>query len=126
MTGEMPTPPLDSKRNGSKPHIMVFPYPAQGHLLPLLDLTHQLICLHGDITVSIINPSLPLGVENVKDIGPSGNPLIMASIRQLREPIVSWLSSHLNTPVAIISDFFLDGPTISASLASLSLAQEHS
>ncbi|KAG2304924.1 hypothetical protein Bca52824_033575 [Brassica carinata] len=136
MTGEMPTPPLDSKRNGSKPHIMVFPYPAQGHLLPLLDLTHQLICLHGDITVSIIvtpknlpylsplltahpsavsavtfpfpqNPSLPLGVENVKDIGPSGNPLIMASIRQLREPIVSWLSSHLNTPVAIISDFFL-------------------
>ncbi|KAL0796789.1 hypothetical protein Bca101_068166 [Brassica carinata] len=132
----MPTPPLDSKRNGSKPHIMVFPYPAQGHLLPLLDLTHQLICLHGDITVSIIvtpknlpylsplltahpsavsavtfpfpqNPSLPLGVENVKDIGPSGNPLIMASIRQLREPIVSWLSSHLNTPVAIISDFFL-------------------
>ncbi|KAG2304918.1 hypothetical protein Bca52824_033569 [Brassica carinata] len=107
--------------------------PAQGHLLPLLDLTHQLICLHGDITVSIIVtpknlpclsplltahpsavsavtfpfPQNPPSVENVKDIGPSGNTLIMASIRQLREPIVSWLSSHLNPPVAIISDFFL-------------------
>ncbi|CAH8301888.1 unnamed protein product [Eruca vesicaria subsp. sativa] len=133
MTGEMPPP--ETEGNGSKQHIMVFPYPAQGHLLPLLDLTHQL-CLRADITVSIIvtpknlpyisplltahpssisavtfpfpqSPSLPPGVENVKDIGPSGNPLIMASIRQLREPIINWLSSHPNPPVAIISDFFL-------------------
>ncbi|KAF8101028.1 hypothetical protein N665_0211s0017 [Sinapis alba] len=31
----------------------------------------------------------------------------MASLRQLREPIIKWLSSHPNPPVAIISDFFL-------------------
>ncbi|ESQ30356.1 hypothetical protein EUTSA_v10012395mg [Eutrema salsugineum] len=136
MTGKMPQlPPPGLKRDGLKAHIMVFPYPAQGHLLPLLDLTHHL-CLHGDITVSIIvtpknlpylspllsahpstvsavtlpfphNPSLPPGVENVKELGCSGNPLIMASLRQLREPIINWLSSHPNPPVALISDFFL-------------------
>ncbi|KAF3515434.1 hypothetical protein F2Q69_00009950 [Brassica cretica] len=115
MAGEMLSPtPQESKRNRLKPHIMVFPYPAQGHLLPLLDLTHQL-CLHGNVTVSIIvtpknlphlspllsaHPSavsavtLPLphslsGVENVKDLGCT--PHIMASLRQLREPIINWL-----------------------------------
>ncbi|KAF8090795.1 hypothetical protein N665_0467s0024 [Sinapis alba] len=127
------TPPQESKRNVLQHHIMVFPYPSQGHLLPLLDLTHQL-CLHGDITVSIIvtpknlphlspllsahpsavsavtlpfprNPSIPSGVENVKDAGCT--PHIMASLRQLREPIIKWLSSHPNPPVALISDFFL-------------------
>ncbi|KAL1197991.1 UDP-glycosyltransferase 89A2 [Cardamine amara subsp. amara] len=125
MTEAMPT-------QGSK-HIMVFPYPAQGHLLPLLDLTHQL-CLHG-FTISIIvtpknlpylsslltahptavtavtlpfphHPSIPSGVENVKDLGGSGNLLMMASLRKLREPIQNWLSSHPNPPVALISDFF--------------------
>ncbi|CAA7048475.1 unnamed protein product [Microthlaspi erraticum] len=137
MTGAVPPqPPLESKRPVSKPqHIMVFPYAALGHLLPLLDLTHQL-CLHGDFTVSIIvtpknlpylspllsahpsvvtaitfpfphHPSLPSGVENVKDLGCSGNPLIMAALRQLREPLINWLTSHPDPPVALISDFFL-------------------
>ena len=131
MSGETHSPTQqNSKCNGSKQHIMVFPYPAQGHLLPLLDLTHQL-CLHGDITVSIIVtpknlpylsplltahpsavsavtlplPHSPSGVENVKDLGCT--PYIMASLRQLREPIIKWLSSHQNPPVALISDFFL-------------------
>ncbi|CAN6820033.1 unnamed protein product [Brassica oleracea] len=131
MAGEMLSPtPQESKRNRLKLHIMVFPYPAQGHLLPLLDLTHQL-CLHGNVTVSIIVtpknlphlspllsthpsavsavtlplPHSPSGVENVKDLGCT--PHIMASLRQLREPIIKWLSSHQNPPVALISDFFL-------------------
>ncbi|KFK35869.1 hypothetical protein AALP_AA4G047400 [Arabis alpina] len=136
MTGAIPPtqPPPETKRSVLKPHILVFPYPAQGHLLPLLDLTHQL-CLNG-FTISIIitpknlpylspllnthpsavsavifpfpgHPSLPPGVENVKELGCSGNILIMASLRQLQEPILNWLSSHPNPPVAMISDFFL-------------------
>ncbi|KAJ0235117.1 UDP-glycosyltransferase 89A2 [Hirschfeldia incana] len=121
-------------RGSSKPHIVVFPFPAQGHLLPLLDLTHQL-CLRG-VTVSVIvtpgnlthlspllsahptsvsavvfpfppHPSLPSGVENVKDVGNSGNLPIMASLRRLREPIVLWFQSHPNPPLALLSDFFL-------------------
>ncbi|CAH8264660.1 unnamed protein product [Arabidopsis lyrata] len=118
-----------------KLHIMVFPFPAQGHLLPLLDLTHQL-CLHGvDVSVLVTtgnlqylspllsahpssavtpivfpfpsHPSLPPGVENVKDIGNSGSLPIIASLRQLRDPIIHWFRSHQNPPVALISDFFL-------------------
>ncbi|XP_010479583.1 PREDICTED: UDP-glycosyltransferase 89A2-like [Camelina sativa] len=134
MNGAMPQPLPETKRCGLKPHITVFPYPAQGHFLPLLDLTHQL-CLRA-LTVSVIvtpknlpylssllsahpssvsavtlpfphHPLIPSGVENVKDLGCSGNPLIMASLCQLREPILNWLSSHPNPPVALISDFFL-------------------
>ncbi|XP_024016735.1 UDP-glycosyltransferase 89A2 [Eutrema salsugineum] len=118
----------------AKPHIMVFPYPAQGHLLPLLDLTHQL-CLRGLIVSVVVtpknlqylspllsahpssvtpvvfpfppHPSLRPGVENVKDLGNSGNLPIMVSLRQLREPIILWFRSHRNPPVAVISDFFL-------------------
>ncbi|KAK1387381.1 hypothetical protein POM88_015559 [Heracleum sosnowskyi] len=37
---------------GKGVHILVFPFPAQGHMLPLLDLTHQLL-LHG-LTITIL------------------------------------------------------------------------
>ncbi|KAG2334657.1 hypothetical protein Bca52824_005837 [Brassica carinata] len=85
----------------STPHIAVFPFPAQGHLLPLLDLTHHL-CLRG-VTVSVIvTPG-----NNVRDVGNSGNLPIMASLRRLRDPIVLWFRSHPNPPVALVSDFFL-------------------
>ncbi|AED90611.1 UDP-glycosyltransferase 89A2 [Arabidopsis thaliana] len=126
--------PGTKSENSKPPHIVVFPFPAQGHLLPLLDLTHQL-CLRG-FNVSVIvtpgnltylspllsahpssvtsvvfpfppHPSLSPGVENVKDVGNSGNLPIMASLRQLREPIINWFQSHPNPPIALISDFFL-------------------
>ncbi|CAN6834571.1 unnamed protein product [Brassica oleracea] len=128
MTGVIMVPPE------TRPHMMVFPFPAQGHLLPLLDLTHQL-CLRG-VNVSVIitpqnlqylspllsahpssvtsvvfpfppHPSLPPGVENVKDLGNSGSLPIMSSLRQLRDPITLWFRSHQSPPVALVSDFFL-------------------
>ncbi|KAI3876271.1 hypothetical protein MKX03_028501 [Papaver bracteatum] len=36
-------------------HILVFPFPAQGHILPLLDLTHQL-ALRGLIITVVVTP----------------------------------------------------------------------
>lgn len=102
--------------SGSGVHILVFPFPAQGHMLPLLDLTHQL-ALHG-LTITILvtpnnlpiidsllsahpasikalifpfphHPSLPSNVENVKDIGNSGNVPIINALSKLRDPILS-------------------------------------
>lgn len=115
------------------PHVLVFPYPAQGHTLPLLDLTHQL-SLH-NLTITILttpknlptvspllsthpqihtlvlpfpsHPLIPAGVENVKELGNSGNLAIIAASTKLSEPITLWFKSHTNPPVAIISDFFL-------------------
>ncbi|KAK9064688.1 hypothetical protein SSX86_016070 [Deinandra increscens subsp. villosa] len=114
-------------------HILVFPFPAQGHIIPLLDLTHHL-ATHG-LTITILvtpknlpilnpllssspnihplvlpfppHPSLPSGVENVKDIGNHGNLPIINSLSKLHDPIIQWFESHDNPPVAMISDFFL-------------------
>ncbi|XP_065861035.1 UDP-glycosyltransferase 89B2 [Euphorbia lathyris] len=119
---------------GSEAHILVFPYPAQGHLLPLLDLTHNL-CSHG-FTITILitpknlpllnpllsshpsiqtlllpfpaHPSIPPGVENVKDLPAHSSPAVMiCALGQLYHPLLNWFKSHSSPPVAIISDMFL-------------------
>ncbi|KAF7808996.1 UDP-glycosyltransferase 89A2-like [Senna tora] len=118
----------------SKPHILIFPYPAQGHILPLLDLTHQLALRSFTITILITpknlptlnpllsahptsihtlilpfpsHPKVPPGVENVRELGNSGNALIIGALSKLLDPIVEWFESHPSPPVAFISDFFL-------------------
>lgn len=114
-------------------HVLVFPFPAQGHILPILDFTHQL-ALHGlAITILVTpknlpilnpllsahpsiqtlvfpfppHPSIPSGVENVKDIGNHGNGPIINALTKLHDPIIQWFKSHPSPPVALISDFFL-------------------
>ncbi|KAL6983282.1 hypothetical protein U1Q18_016672 [Sarracenia purpurea var. burkii] len=119
-------------------HILVFPFPAQGHILPMLDLTHHLL-LHG-LTITILvtpknlptltpllsthpsvqtlvlplppHPSLPSGVENVRDavgsgVVGSGAIPIVNSLGKLQNQIIQWFTSHPTPPVAILSDFFL-------------------
>jgi|UniRef100_A0A2N9G611 hypothetical protein len=115
-------------------HILIFPYPAQGHMLPLLDLTHQL-AIHG-FTITILvtpknlsflnsllsthpasiktlvlpfpsHPSIPPGVENNKDLPATSFRTIMCALGQLYDPITQWFKSHPSPPVAIISDMFL-------------------
>nr|AXK92490.1 flavonoids UDP-glycosyltransferase [Siraitia grosvenorii] len=123
-----PPPPSTSSR-----HLLVFPYPAQGHMLPLLDLTRRLASYGFTITVLVTpknlsllqpllsthpsvhtlvlpfppHPKLPPGVEHVRDIGNLGNFPIMLALRELHGPILHWFDSHPSPPVAIISDFFL-------------------
>ncbi|KAM0010402.1 putative UDP-glucuronosyl/UDP-glucosyltransferase [Helianthus debilis subsp. tardiflorus] len=114
-------------------HILVFPYPAQGHMLALLDLTHHLATNGLTITILVTpknlpilspllssspniqplvlpfppHPTLPPGVENVKDIGNHGNIPITTSLAKLHDQLIQWFRAHLNPPVAMISDFFL-------------------
>ncbi|KAL7260824.1 hypothetical protein ACSBR1_006482 [Camellia fascicularis] len=120
--------------NSTQPiHILIFPYPAQGHMLPILDLTHQLalrgltltilvtpknlptlnplLSTHPSIRTLVLpfppHPSLPSGVENAADIGISGSVPIINALGKLHGPIIQWFKSHPNPPTAIISDFFL-------------------
>ncbi|CAO2828341.1 unnamed protein product [Amaranthus hypochondriacus] len=115
-------------------HILVFPYPAHGHLPALLDLTHQLALRGLKITILVTPKNLPSltpllsahptsiktlvlpfpphprllsGVENVKDIGNSGNAPIISSLSKLKDEVIAWFRSHPSPPQAIISDFFL-------------------
>lgn len=120
---------------GKGRHILVFPYPAQGHMLPLLDLTHQLLLRGLTITILVTpknlpildpllsthpssslqtlilpfphHPMIPSGVENVKDLGNAGNVLIISALAKLNEKIIQWIKSHSSPPVAILSDSFL-------------------
>ncbi|KAL0403984.1 UNVERIFIED_CONTAM: UDP-glycosyltransferase 89B2 [Sesamum radiatum] len=41
-------------------HILIFPYPAQGHMIPLLDFTHQLAARGLTITILVTPKNLPL------------------------------------------------------------------
>ncbi|KAL7161119.1 hypothetical protein ACSBR2_041721 [Camellia fascicularis] len=114
-------------------HVLVFPYPAPGHVMPLLDLTNQL-ATHG-LTITILvtpknlsilspllskhpsiktlvlpfpaHPSLPTGAENVKDLPPIAFPAIMRSMHQLFTPILHWFQNHPSPPVAIVSGMLL-------------------
>ncbi|KAL6182974.1 hypothetical protein ACLB2K_044385 [Fragaria x ananassa] len=116
-----------------KVHVLVFPYPAQGHMLPLLDLTHQLALRGVSITILVTpknlpilhpilsnhpsiktlvlpfppHPSIPPGIENVKDLPIQAFVSMMCALHDLHRPIVDWFRSHPDPPAAIISDMFL-------------------
>ncbi|KAK2663466.1 hypothetical protein Ddye_002040 [Dipteronia dyeriana] len=118
---------------GNIAHILVFPFPAQGHMIPLLDLSHQL-ATHG-LTITILitpknlpllNPllskhpsiktlvlpfpahsSIPDGVENCKDLPSNSVVTMMHALGELYNPLLDWFHNHPSPPVAIISDMFL-------------------
>ncbi|KAD6119233.1 hypothetical protein E3N88_10504 [Mikania micrantha] len=124
--------PMSDVSTGS--HILVFPYPAQGHMLSLLDLTHQLAIRNLTITILVTpknlptlspilaahpttvtslllplppHPDIPSGIENVKDLPIGAFKAMMVALGDLYNPLLDWFRNHPNPPVAIISDFFL-------------------
>ncbi|KAL2335273.1 hypothetical protein Fmac_016486 [Flemingia macrophylla] len=120
-------------REGSREaHVLVIPFPAQGHMIPLLDLTRKL-ATNPTLTITLLttagnhhllspllssHPSIrplllpfppplpPPGVENVKDMPHLIRPIIF-SLSHLHHPLLAWFRSHPNPPTFIISDMFL-------------------
>ncbi|KAK2977533.1 hypothetical protein RJ640_018175 [Escallonia rubra] len=114
-------------------HVLMFPYPAQGHLIPLLDLTHQLVIRNVTATILVTpenlpilnpllshhpsirtlvlpfptNPSIPSGIENVQSLPPDGFRTMIPTLGELYNTIFEWFRNHASPPVAIISDMFL-------------------
>uniref|UniRef100_A0A5B7A3F4 UDP-glycosyltransferase 89B1 n=1 Tax=Davidia involucrata TaxID=16924 RepID=A0A5B7A3F4_DAVIN len=114
-----------STTGGNGPHILLHPFPAPGHIIPLLDLTHLLITRGLTVTV-LLTPTYVHLLQPLLSSHPSSSiqPLVLhapdaptssqfrfvAKIRALGElydPILKWFRSHPTPPVAIISDFFL-------------------
>ncbi|CAN6466142.1 unnamed protein product [Victoria cruziana] len=129
---EIPRPPTSS----AQPHVLVIPYPAQGHMIALLDLTYLLATRGLSLTVVVTpanfpaldsllsrstaeslsvrplvlpfpaSPALPPGVENAQHLNPVYYPHLIHALSSLREPIERWFRAQPSPPVAIISDFF--------------------
>ncbi|KAL6651908.1 hypothetical protein ACP70R_010833 [Stipagrostis hirtigluma subsp. patula] len=115
------------------PHVLVIPFPAQGHTPPLvalaallasrglrltvattpgnLPLLSPLLAVHPAAMHALVlpfpsHPSLPPGLENTKDCGPEYFAVFMHALAGLREPILSWARSQPDPVVAVIADFF--------------------
>jgi hypothetical protein len=126
----MDTPPRTS--GDGKPHVLVVPYPAQGHMIPLLDLAALLAERGLAITVAVTagnvrhvaascpsvatvvlpfpsSPLLPVGCgENTKDLPPNLFRPFMASFAALSASLLSWCKAQPRhrSVTAIVSDLF--------------------
>ncbi|KAM1722334.1 hypothetical protein ACFX11_021068 [Malus domestica] len=69
----------------ARTHVLVFPYPAQRHMPPLLDLTHQLL-LHGIVVTVLVTP------KNLPALTPllSANPSSPQNTTRCRERQGYW------------------------------------
>ncbi|KAI5008130.1 hypothetical protein ZWY2020_009178 [Hordeum vulgare] len=138
MPSSMYAAPQASASNGvgngaGKPHVLVVPYPAQGHMLPLLDLAALLAARGLALTVAVTagnvwllapflaacpsvatvvlpfpsSPFLPTGCgENTRDLPVDLFRPFMASLAALSAPLLSWCKSQTHGVTAIVSDLF--------------------
>lgn len=123
--------------DAAAPHVLIIPYPSQGHILPLLDLASLLSRRGHVITIAVtpknlpflspllasspsvrplvipfpIYPSLPQNVENAKDLPPSSLgrnlSLLIHALSYLHAPLLDWSRSVANPPDVIVVDFFV-------------------
>ncbi|KAL6859057.1 hypothetical protein ACP4OV_018059 [Aristida adscensionis] len=120
--------------NGSgTPRVLVVPYPAQGHMLPLLDLAALLAARGLEVAVAVTagnapllapllaacpsvdtvtlpfpsTPLLPAGCgENTKDLPAHLFRPFMASLAALRAPLLAWCEAQSRRVTAVVSDYF--------------------
>ncbi|KAK0607260.1 hypothetical protein LWI29_012300 [Acer saccharum] len=119
-----------SKKNT---HILAIPWPATGHILPMIDVAHQLALRGITITFAVTpknlyylnplksfhnkttniqtlvlplpsHPLLPAGSENMQDVTQDYFLYMVEALSQLHHPIIQWFKSHPSPPVAILTD----------------------
>ncbi|KAL6844460.1 hypothetical protein ACP4OV_026133 [Aristida adscensionis] len=118
------------------PHVLVVPFPAQGHAPPLLALAARLasrglrltvvstpgnapllsplLAAHPGAVDALVlpfpsHPSLPPGLENTRDCAPASFAVFMHALAALREPVLAWARarrSGSDRVVAVVADFF--------------------
>ncbi|XP_057958100.1 UDP-glycosyltransferase 89B2-like [Malania oleifera] len=106
---------------GAGAHVLLCPFPASGHIIPLLDLARHLLIRGLTLTIWVTPANLPLLQPLLSSHPSSLQPLVLsppevpatglaAKIRafgELYDPILGWFRSHPSPPAAILSDFFL-------------------
>ncbi|CAO2207100.1 unnamed protein product [Urochloa humidicola] len=122
--------------DATEPHVLLVPYLAQGHMLPLLDLAALLAARGLAVTVAVTSGNVPLldpllaafpsvGVaalpfpttspllppgcgENTKDLPAHLFRPLMASLAALRAPLLAWCQRRRGrgAVTAVVSDFF--------------------
>ncbi|CAN6207386.1 unnamed protein product [Urochloa humidicola] len=115
-------------------HVVIFPFMAKGHTLPLLHFATALTAHHETLRVTVLTtpanrafaagrlppavslvelpfpslPPLPAGVESTDALPcPSLYPTFLRATALLREPFAAFLASLPSPPLALVSDFFL-------------------
>ncbi|KAM0917768.1 hypothetical protein ACQ4PT_009212 [Festuca glaucescens] len=113
------------------PHVLVVPYPAQGHTIPLLDLAALLAARGLRLTVVVTpatapllspllaaypegavraltlpfpsHPAIPAGVESAKGCPPILFGALIVAFSGLRGPLLSWARARSDTPDRVVA-----------------------
>ncbi|XP_047053167.1 UDP-glycosyltransferase 90A2-like, partial [Lolium rigidum] len=115
-------------------HIILFPFMAKGHTLPLLHFATALSVHHKNLLITVVVtpanlafarirlpasvnlavlpfpslPPLPVGVESTDTLpSPALYPTFLNATALLREPFAEFMASLPSPPLVLISDFFL-------------------
>ncbi|KAJ1273196.1 hypothetical protein BS78_06G260600 [Paspalum vaginatum] len=96
------------------PHVLVVPFPAQGHALPLVDFVALLAARGLRLSVvttpanlQLLSPLLAAHpAASTKGCGPGQFPAFMQAFAALREPILAWVRAQPDPVVAVVADIF--------------------